>query len=176
MQISEAAAMLRCPYLEDHTQPVRWADLGCGNGVFTHALATLLPAQSTIYAIDKARGFDQTALEQWPVQVHFQQRDFVTDALDLPPLDGLLMANALHYVSDQPAFLQKILRYTRPGAAILIVEYDTHISVEPWVPYPVPFTLLRTLFGELGFDSVEQLAEKPSLYRRDKLYSAWIQT
>ena len=30
-----------------------WADLGCGSGTFTMALASLLALDSTIYAVDK---------------------------------------------------------------------------------------------------------------------------
>lgn len=36
--------------------PVRWADLGCGSGTFTLALAGLLPSGSTIDAIDLRPG------------------------------------------------------------------------------------------------------------------------
>lgn len=31
-----------------------WADLGCGSGLFSYALANILPPGSTIYAVDKS--------------------------------------------------------------------------------------------------------------------------
>jgi precorrin-6B methylase 2 len=42
--------------------PQTWADLGCGAGAFTLALASLLPAGSTIHAMDR----DRAALAQLP--------------------------------------------------------------------------------------------------------------
>lgn len=32
-----------------------WADLGCGSGTFTRALASLLPVGSKVLAVDKER-------------------------------------------------------------------------------------------------------------------------
>lgn len=41
-------------------KPQIWADLGCGDGTFTHALAHLLPNGSHIYAIDaQAQNFQK---------------------------------------------------------------------------------------------------------------------
>ena len=35
------------------TRPGTWADLGCGDGVFTLLLAELLPPGSNVYAVDR---------------------------------------------------------------------------------------------------------------------------
>src|SRR6185436_10163725 len=82
------------------TAPLTWADLGAGDGFFTHALSTRLPPGSHIHALDR----DAAVLKQ--IKVHHgvtlttRPLDFVKQPLDLPPLDGILMANALHYVND----------------------------------------------------------------------------
>src|SRR5213079_2399942 len=77
-----------------------WADLGAGAGAFTLALADLIGPGGVIYSIDK----DQRALRQqeqamrarFPATtVHYLAADF-TRPLDLPQLDGVVMANALH--------------------------------------------------------------------------------
>jgi trans-aconitate methyltransferase len=77
-----------------------WADLGSGSGLFTYALASLLPDGSMIYAIDKSR----VVLNQYPkpAQTIIQplQADFITQDLPLPILDGILMANSFHYVKE----------------------------------------------------------------------------
>jgi trans-aconitate methyltransferase len=79
-----------------------WADLGCGDGVFTRLLAEWLPAGSLVYAVDR----DAAALRRLQqalagsnrgVTVLLRQADF-THPLDLPPLDGMLLANSLHFV------------------------------------------------------------------------------
>jgi SAM-dependent methyltransferase len=126
-----------------------WADLGAGTGNFTWALRELLGPQATIYALDRDRRAierQRTAMAQAaepgativPIQADF------TRALDLPPLDGVLMANALHFVRDQPATLALIASYLRPGGRLLLVEYDVAAALA-WVPFPVPFERFHAL-------------------------------
>lgn len=171
MQITEAISLIRCPLLENRLEPATWADLGCGSGLFTRALGSLLPAGSTVFGIDKANPFpgDTSAKN---IHYSFIQADFLTDTLALPPLDGILMANALHYVRDKDTFLEKILAYCQPGAGFLIIEYDTDKAVRPWVPYPINFSLLSALFRTHGYTRISKLGEHPSLYRSGGMYSA----
>ncbi len=56
MQLTEAKDLIRCDALEGPAAAV-WADLGCGSGLFSYALPALLPAGSTVYAIDKTLTF-----------------------------------------------------------------------------------------------------------------------
>jgi SAM-dependent methyltransferase len=126
-----------------------WADLGAGTGNFTWALRDLLHPQATIYAVDRdARAIAvQRARAAQAVSgatIIPLQADF-TRPLSLPPLDGVLMANALHFVRDQAALLRHVLGYLRTGGRLLLVEYELH-HVQHWVPFPVP--LMR--FGELA--------------------------
>jgi len=88
-----------------------WADLGAGSGAFTLALRELVGLEATIYAVDKDRG----ALKrlEWAHRQRFPSADHLiplnedfTRPLDLPPLDGVVMANSLHYFRDQ----EKVLR------------------------------------------------------------------
>lgn len=71
-------------------QPQRWADLGCGSGTFTRALASLLPAGSKVIAVDKM-------FQNLP---DFINADFTTDDLQLGHLDGI-DGNSLHCVKDK---------------------------------------------------------------------------
>lgn len=174
MLITEAADMIRCSIVTQAIEPLTWADLGCGSGVFTQALGTLLPAQSTIYAIDSSNSWQPGNKAVVPVQYIFQQADFVQDELQLPPLDGILMANSLHYVKDKAALLARLITYIKPDAAFLLVEYDTDQAVHPWVPYPIKFSLLSELFSGHGFSRVQKLQERPSIYRSSRMYSALI--
>ena len=89
-----------------------WADLGAGTGNFTWALAELLGRNGTIYAIDRdLRAItaqrnrmvqDPPGATIIPRQVDFMQK------LDVPALDGVLIANALHFIIDQAQALKQI--------------------------------------------------------------------
>lgn len=161
MQLAEAANLLAGAHLNP-SQPTTWADLGCGRGVFTYALARLLAPGSTIYAIDQSpQSLRPTGGNN--VAIHFQQADFEADPLPLEALDGILMANALHYVADKPALLEKLQRVRTPTAPFLIVEYDT-MQANPWVPYPIDEAHLRRLFIDSGYRRVEKMGERPSVY------------
>ena len=79
--------------------PVRdgiWGDIGCGDGIFTSALYTLIRPAGVIYAVDR----DPNALEaltrhfaeSYPeAALHPVCADF-TRELKLPALDGMIMA------------------------------------------------------------------------------------
>lgn len=173
MELSAAISLLRHERLSAPPS-ARWADLGCGRGLFTTALAELLPEGSTVYAVDKDRAaLSRIVPPQRSIQLETLTADFVTDELSLPPLDGVLMANALHFVREQDAFLARAQRWLREDGCFLLVEYDLE-KANPWVPYPVPFASLPHWFAPLGYRSIEKLAERPSLYQRAPLYSALV--
>ena len=149
-----------------------WADLGCGSGLFTSALSTLLPAGSTVHAIDK----DIKAILELPedfknVHVNIVRKDFVSDALELFDLDGILMANSLHYVNDKASLFDTLKSSLKPSGKFIIVEYERSTSNQ-WVPFPIGFEKLQTLAMSLGFKKVTKLAETSSAYSQGGMYSA----
>jgi ubiquinone/menaquinone biosynthesis C-methylase UbiE len=145
-----------------------WADLGCGSGTFTYALATLLGAGSKIKAIDIEHQVIQTF--EGSASVEFAKGDFIKDDLPLSDLDGILMANSLHYVRDKSGFVQKLSSYLKPSATMVIVEYDTN-TPNPWVPYPLDFDRLMKTFPSYGFEKVHKIGERASMYRNGKIYA-----
>ena len=159
------------------TKPGVWADLGAGSGVLTRALATLLGPDGTVYAVDSdpelLRELDRsTGAGSTPMaMVRTIIGDF-TGPLDLPPLDGALIANALHYVpySDQPAVVRRIASLLTEAAPLVVVEYDrTHVN--RWVPYPITPAALTALTRDAGFGTPAILATQPSQYS-GTIYSA----
>ncbi|MES1225815.1 MAG: class I SAM-dependent methyltransferase [Bacteroidota bacterium] len=171
MQLKESIELLQ----HKNFQPVEkqiWADLGCGSGLFTLALANLLQAGSTVYAVDT----NTSALKKLPsndkVSIRPVQSDFITDQFEFSNLDGILMANSLHYVKDKSAFIGKMIKYLKSGGCFLMVEYDTDKPVSTWVPYPTSFQTLKKIFAAAGFISAQKMNERPSVYNNGKMYSA----
>src|SRR3954462_2698537 len=152
-----------------------WADLGCGTGTFTLALAGLLAPGSTIHAMDS----DASSLRKIPSahkssSITTHHGDFLKPQMwPFADLDGILMANSLHYVEDQATFIRACASRMKSPHYFLIVEYDTD-AANRWVPYPVTQTRLTTLFNGAGYGSIKLLRSRPSLYRRAPLYAALV--
>jgi len=172
MELQEAISLIKTDELIQD-RPTAWADLGCGKGLFTRALAGLLYQGSTMYAVDKNISSFQKNSFPNHVTVKTMESDFARDDLNLQNLDGILMANALHFVRDKKLFIEKVIPWFRDAPVFLLVEYDTD-RTNPWVPYPLSFFTLKKLFTELGFGVVKKINEKKSLYRSGTMYSVFI--
>lgn len=154
--------------------PTKWADLGCGTGTFTLALADLLSPGSTIHAMDR----DGSVLRRIPpehqgVSITTHRGYFTNHTWPFANLDGILMANSLHYVDNQAAFIRSCERRMTVPRRFLLVEYDTDESSR-WVPHPVSLKTLTSLFTDAGYSSITMLRSRPSVYRRAALYAAMV--
>lgn len=165
MKDADAIELIRKGILEKSA--VHWADLGSGSGTFTKALAQLLAPGSTILAVDKDNYTIVSPNNQ--VTINFQQADFTTAALP-NALDGILMANSLHYVQDQFSFIKRIMKHLNTKGTIIFVEYDTDRS-NAWVPYPIAFNKLKELLSQAGFKSITKIGEMDSVYNQNKMYA-----
>jgi len=147
----------------------RWADLGAGRGTFTAALARLLGPGGTVYAIER----DATAIAALEMlarrgssdgrsAIVVRHVDF-TQPMELPSLDGVLLANALHFVPDneQARVLEHVARGVVRGGAIVVVEYDNR-PPSRWVPYPVSLTRLADLASETSVTAPEVVGRRLS--------------
>ena len=172
MELSDAVSLLENPTFAA-LPPTMWADLGCGDGTFTLALAELLLPGSMIHAMDRdGRALRKIPREHNGVQITTHRGDFTSGAWPFGDLDGILMANALHYVADQPRFIRACETHLR-SRRFLIVEYDTD-TANRWVPYPISKTTLTTLFTTAGYSSVKFLGSRRSVFRRAALYGALV--
>ena len=151
-----------------------WADLGAGSGAFTLALADLIGPHGVIHAVDRDRGALAelrssfvSAVPQAEVRTHVA--DF-TRPLELADLDGIVMANSLHFVDDKIPVVALLRRYLRSGGRLLLVEYDSDHG-NPYVPHPMTFETWRSLAAEAGFVDTQRLASVPSRFLR-QIYSA----
>lgn len=142
-----------------------WADLGSGRGAFTLALAECLGSDSLIYSVD----IDRRALETQKISmkndfpnndVQYMLADF-TQKLDLPPLDGIIMANSLHFVEDKKPVVRAVRDLLKADGRLVLVEYDM-VQGNPYIPYPMSFAIWSSIAKECGFSKTELLATRPS--------------
>jgi len=152
-----------------------WADLGAGSGAFTLALRELLGSGGAVYAVDKDRRSLDSLARAYQARfgdtqdLHLVHGDF-THNLELPPLDGAVMANSLHFFKDKEKVLRHVRTFLKPGGALLLVEYNVD-SGNPWVPHPLTFETYRALAPRAGFTEPRLLAKHPSSFLRE-FYSA----
>lgn len=148
----------------------RWVELGAGTGTFTKALAAALDSTSTIVAVDKdaravaaLRRLAATDARITAVEGDFTRPEDLAGLADAP-FDGVLMANALHFVHDAAGGLRDIARHIRPGGRVVLVEYDRRIG-NPWVPHPIPASRLGAVALTAGLDAPEIVGRRPSAFR-----------
>jgi SAM-dependent methyltransferase len=151
-----------------------WADLGAGTGTFTRALTEVLGAGSTVYAVDgDARAVralrELASSNSGNVLVTAVHADFKRP-LELPglvredaQLDGILLANALHFVPDAERVLSGLVRQLRRGGRVVVVEYDRRAASQ-WVPYPIPASRWPRLAESAGLTEPTITATRPSSY------------
>jgi SAM-dependent methyltransferase len=166
MDVREASGLIEVAVPRGATT---WSDLGAGSGTFTRALALLLGPGGHVYAVErdpsKMKVLQKLAHDPAGsatiVPVH---ADF-TQALELPELDGTLLANALHYVpaDDQVRVLAAILGGVREGGRLVIVDYDGR-TPNQWVPFPVSIARFRELAAQLGLTAATVVGSVPSAY------------
>jgi ubiquinone/menaquinone biosynthesis C-methylase UbiE len=151
-----------------------WADLGSGRGAFTLALAELIRPTGQIYSVDR----DPRALldqeramrARFPsLSVSYLPADF-THPLPLPSLDGIVMANSLHFQREKDRLLRSLHGYLRPGGRLLLVEYNADRG-NLWVPYPLSYPTWEATARRCGFVDTRLLGTHPSRFLRE-IYSA----
>ena len=146
-----------------------WADLGAGRGTFTRALVEVLGPNGRVIAVDR----DPTMiaeLEQWATSeapnVTATVGDFTgTMMLPATPLDGILLANAMHFVKteEQGAMLSRLADHLADDGRVVLVEYDRR-AASRWVPYPIGIARLPELAKAAGLSKFIVSESRPSNY------------
>jgi SAM-dependent methyltransferase len=145
-----------------------WADLGAGTGVFSRALATLVGRGGRVIAVDRdARALASLRGRRHPppgpaAAVEVLVGD-VTGPLALPPLDGVVMANVLHFVADAAGVLSRVAALLTPGGRLVLIEYEGR-RPGPWTPYPVDAARFVELAPVAGFTLPLIAARRPSRF------------
>ena len=145
----------------------RWLELGAGEGAFTLALADLVGSDGSILAVDR----DRWALAELAARLTSRAPQLALETLvadfetGLPagPFDGVLAANSLHFVADQPAVVRAIRGVLAPGGALILVEYDAEHG-NPYVPHPISLVRWEQLAADAGFTAPRLLHRVPSRF------------
>ena len=156
-----------------------WADIGAGTGLFTRALMEILE-EGKVIAVDKSphvlyeSGIDNTTSHRnsnlnSKILVEIMEGDF-HNPLQLPPLDGIIMANALHYANDHVSVLKNVLTSLKPEGSFILIEYDTNKPNPPWVPNPVSLERCKELFAAVGLNDPELIGRRKSVYNDGEMY------
>jgi ubiquinone/menaquinone biosynthesis C-methylase UbiE len=152
-----------------------WADLGAGSGAFTFATRELTGPTASIYAVDKDRASLNQLEQAYRIRFGDSQNlnlivgDF-SRTLDVTPLDGIVMANSLHFFKDKEKILRHVSSYLKPNGMLLIVEYNVDTG-NPWVPYPFSFETWCKLAPRANYSEPRLLKKVPSTFLRE-FYSA----
>lgn len=152
-----------------------WADLGSGSGAFTLALRDVAGEAVKIFSVDQDRhGLEeqkQKFAQMFPgTDITYLTQSFV-DPIVLPQLDGIIMANSLHYVAEQSALLRSIGKYLKPHGKLVLIEYNDETGNQ-WVPYPVSYERFIALASKSGFGPPKLLGKIPSQFLKE-IYSAF---
>jgi SAM-dependent methyltransferase len=165
MNDREANALLRAAIPSADGEA--WADLGAGGGVFTRALASLVGARGQVVAVDA----DERALAglmRWAKTVEGGPEVVIISAdiarpFPLPPVDGVVMANLLHFMRDPAEVLGRIAGRLRPGGRLVLIEYEGR-RPSRWVPYPISAARFAELARDAGLHDPHVVATRPSAY------------
>jgi SAM-dependent methyltransferase len=78
-------------------------------------------------------------------------------------MDGVLMANALHFVKAKAPVLALVRSYLKPGGRFVLVEYDADRG-NLWVPHPISYTTWLAVAPGAGFSGARLLGRVPSRF------------
>lgn len=112
---------------------MRVADVGAGTGLYTIPMAQAVGAQGAVFAVDISPNFLNFIARR------AQQQELVNvctvlgtqDSTQLPPetLDLVFICDTYHHFEDPVAVLGSIHRSMKPGARLVVIDFDRREGV-----------------------------------------------
>jgi predicted methyltransferase len=142
------------------------ADVGAGEGWFTHKLALRVGATGTVFAVDVQPAMVE-GIRYWSVEEHLRQVIPVLGAEDDPHLangqvDAILVVNAYHEMGAYNAMLRSFHQALKSGGRLVIIEPDAKPGrprAEYQQEHVIPPELVKEDAARNGFQFVGQQAD-----------------
>jgi len=144
----------------------RWVEFGAGYGTYIIALHAFLDNGWVVALELEQKRVDflkELVMTQGLSNVFIIRGDFYDSSLQTCSIDGVLLANALHFSSNPQEILAEVCRILRDCGVLIVVEYTTS-SPLPWIPYPLPKQKLIQLLNANSFKDIHLLAEDRRTY------------
>lgn len=142
---------------------MRAADIGCGTGVYTIALAEQVGEMGQVYAVDVHRDALHTlagTLEKRGIMnVEMIWANVEKSVpIDAYSLDAVVVSNVLFQLENIESFLSHVSKVLKPEGQLLIVEWsDSHGGIGPHKDHVVPEELAEQLVLKHGFRMLKRL-------------------
>jgi ubiquinone/menaquinone biosynthesis C-methylase UbiE len=141
----------------------RVADIGCGTGVYTMALAEVVGMMGQVYAVDVHRDLLHTLAgtldKKGFVNVEILWADIEKGIpIDAYSLDALVISNVLFQLGNIDAMLSHVAKLVKPEGQLLIVEWsDSHRGLGPHPGHVVEEIQAEKLVQAHGFRILKRL-------------------
>jgi 2-polyprenyl-3-methyl-5-hydroxy-6-metoxy-1,4-benzoquinol methylase len=151
------------------------ADLGAGSGPFVVPFARAVTPTGKVYAVDIDKGFfpliQSKTKEAGVANVQTVLGEFTDPKLPLADVDVAFFHDVLHHIENRQAYLESLMKYLKPTARIVVVEYNPAQSPHSDQPeLQVSKDQASAWLAPAGFKPAEDVALFPDkwfvIYRR----------
>ncbi len=141
----------------------RVADIGCGTGAYTIALAREVGDMGQVYAVDvhkdQLHTLASTLERQKLLNVEILWADIEKGIpIDAYSLDAVVLSNVLFQLQDIDAALTYVAKIVKPGGMLLVVDWSkSHAGIGPHSSHVVTEEQAETFVLKHGFRMQKRL-------------------
>ena len=160
----------------------RIADVGAGGGYFTDRLSLAVGPEGRVYAVDiNERAL--LSLHEWRDNEDRDNVELILGEVDDPrlpfrSLDGALIVNAYHEMTEYPAMLAGIIRALEPGGRLVIVDNPPPDNLttrgEQTERHTIALAFAATDLEEAGFHILDRQPRFIELQHGDHTHHHWM--
>lgn len=134
-------------------------DYGAGTGVYTLAVAEVVPAGRVI-AVEALPSLADKLRAKITPELEARMQLVETDTNTVPAPDGVadrvLLVDSLHHLADQPEALAEIARLLRPDGLLVVVDWgDCDRPIGPPRSHVLGLGGVRSIISTMGLVEIE---------------------